>query len=73
MDGVETDVTQALTDQGEYLYECGEGEEQAQVRVYLDEQGAPRLMTSFSQPERTAERGRLWLSRRTGRSKETPP
>lgn len=26
---------------GEYLYECGEGEEQAQVRVYLDEQGAP--------------------------------
>ena len=47
VDGVETDVTQALTDQGEYLYECGEGEEQAQVRVYLDEQGAPRLMTSF--------------------------
>ena len=25
VDGVETDVTQALTDQGEYLYECGEG------------------------------------------------
>ena len=47
VDGVETDVTQALTDQGEYLYECGEGEEQAQVRVYLDEQGEPRLMTSF--------------------------
>ena len=47
VDGVETDVTQALTDQGAYLYECGEGEEQAQVRVYLDEQGAPRLMTSF--------------------------
>ena len=47
VDGVENDVTQALTDQGEYLYECGEGEEQAQVRVYLDEQGAPRLMTSF--------------------------
>ena len=47
VDGVETDVTQALTDQGEYLYECGEGEEQAQVRVYLDEQGESRLMTSF--------------------------
>ena len=47
VDGVGTDVTQALTDQGEYLYECGEGEEQALVRVYLDEQGAPRLMTSF--------------------------
>ena len=64
VDGVETDVTQALTDQGEYLYECGEGEEQAQVRVYLDEQGAPRLMTSFFT---AGEDGG------TGRSKETPP
>lgn len=39
VDGVETDVTQALTDQGEYLYECGEGEEQAQVRVLFGRAG----------------------------------
>ena len=36
VDGVETDVTQALTDQGEYLYECGEGEEQAQVTAEVE-------------------------------------
>lgn len=47
VDGMETDVAQALIDQGRYLCGCDEGEEQAQVRVYLDKQGASRLMTSF--------------------------
>ena len=50
VDGVETDVTQALTDQGEYLYECGPERRQKRrrMRQFFTRTGPCAKMNTFN-------------------------